>query len=449
VAIVGRPNVGKSTLFNVLARRRRAIVSAVPGTTRDRVSAVLTAERPDGREVLFELVDTGGVGLVDRPAIASEVASQIDRAIAEADAIVFVLDARAGLVPMDREIADRLRRLSKPIVVVASKCETEAQELEAANFQQLGLGEVIPISAEGRRNLDVLRSRLAEVLPELPPPGPAPEELPPRLAVVGRQNAGKSTFVNALAGDARVVVSEIPGTTRDPVDVRIALDGKPVVLVDTAGVLRRREGRTAPDHFSLSASRRTIERAEAVLLLVDAREPAGAVERELARVVNDCYRPCAIVVNKWDLVGSTGLIEDFEKYLSDRIPSLAHAPIVFVSALKGERVVDAARLGVELAMTARKTQPTSALNKMLRRALLERAPPSPRGEHPRVYYATQIGVSPPTVAVFVNDTHRFPASYVRYLENRFREYWDEPSGGGEVPVRVILRDRPRGGSRGN
>jgi GTP-binding protein len=507
VAIVGRPNVGKSTLFNVWTGRRRAIVTRTPGTTRDRISAVARAWRPSGEEVGFELVDTGGVGIVDEAAIEKEVTAQIEAAVARSDVLVFLLDTRAGALPLDTEAAGLLRRAEKPVIVAANKCETEVLEAEAANFEALGLGPAIPMSAEARTGLDVLKEAVAGLLPEAAPAGPAEEagrdaaapsrdaESPPRIAIVGRRNAGKSTFVNALAGSARVVVSDVPGTTRDPVDVAIELDGERVVLVDTAGVGRRREGTSAPDHFSLSASRRSIERAEAVLLLVDCLGKVGKVERDLADVANECYRPAVIVVNKWDLVeaiaeeqndeedgggddgdndGDDGGVNNeehdkghdeghdmgeatapvgeassepgaaaarFEGYLERRLSGLAHAPIVFASALEGERVAEAAKLAAELARKARIKHPTSKLNKMVQRALRERKPPSPRGEFPRVYYATQTGISPPTVALFVNDPRRFPPTYVKFLANRFREYWDE--GVGEVPVRVVLKARPR------
>ena len=481
VAIVGRPNVGKSTLLNAWAGRRRAIVSRTPGTTRDRISAVARAFRPSGEEVRFELVDTGGLGIVDEAAIAKEVTSQIGVAIARSDVLVFLLDAREGTLPLDREAAQRLRCAEKPVVVAANKCETEVLEAGAANFEALGLGPVIPMSAEARTGLDVLKERVAVLLPEAAPPPPEDTESPPRIAIVGRRNAGKSTFVNTLAGAARVVVSDVPGTTRDPVDVRIEIGDEGLVLVDTAGVGRRREGTSAPEHFSLSASRRSIERAEAVLLLVDCRAKVGKVERDLAEIVNGCYRPAVIVVNKWDLVekedhaaaysaeaapaakagsgspakaAGRGEEEDageddeeeatarFERYLERRVGGLAHAPIVFASALRGERVAEAAKLGAELARSARRTHPTSKLNKMLHTALRERRPPSPRGQLPRVYYATQTGISPPTVVIFVNDPRRFPPTYVKYLANRFRESWDE-GGAGEVPVRIVLKARPR------
>ena len=462
--IVGRPNVGKSTLFNALVGIRRAIVSATPGTTRDRLNAVVSAWRPGRGDVAFELVDTGGLGLVDDEAIAAEVTSQIQTAIAEADALIFLLDARDGLTPLDGQIADVLRRAAAPVIVVANKCETEDLEIDSANFMQLGLGEPVPVSAESRKNLEDLRRRIALALPEAA--GPAaeagrpggepgdeagdgtaeePADEPPRVAIVGRRNAGKSTFVNSLVGQARVVVSSIPGTTRDPIDVRAEAGGAELVIVDTAGVGRRREGRSAPDHFSIAASRRTVERAEAVLMLLDADGSIGTVERELARVVGDACRPCVIVVNKWDLAEKKGVQPDeFTRYLTNRLRVLAHAPIVYASALRGERVADAARIAADLALAARRKHPTSTLNRMLQRALKERHPSSPRGEFPKVYYATQTGVSPPAVTIFVNDPDRFKPSYVRFLESRFREYWDQGAeGGGEVPVRVALRTRPR------
>jgi len=247
VAIVGRPNVGKSTLFNYWAGRRRAIVSAQPGTTRDRLSAVATAENSSGREVMFELVDTGGVGIIDEEAISSEVTHQIETAVAGADVLVVLLDARDGALPLDRKVARMVRASGRPAVIVANKCETDTIEAEAANFRALGLGDVLVVSVEARLNLDILKERVADLLPEAPPPEEA--EAPARIAVVGRRNAGKSTFVNALAGTERVVVSDVPGTTRDAVDVRVEVEGRSIVIVDTAGVGRRKAGKSGPDFF--------------------------------------------------------------------------------------------------------------------------------------------------------------------------------------------------------
>jgi GTP-binding protein len=359
VAIVGRPNVGKSTLFNVWAKRRRAVVSGTPGTTRDRISAAVTAARADGTELTFSLIDTGGIGIIDDRRIAREVTAQIERALREADVLVFLLDARAGLLPLDHQIAKTLRKTEKPVVVAAAKCETDGLELDAANFQRLGLGEVIPISAEGRKNLDILRERITELLPETPPGAEGDDAL--RICIVGRKNAGKSTFVNALVGDERVVVSEVAGTTRDPVDVRAEIDGRAVVLVDTAGVGRRREGTSAPDHFSLAASRHSIERAEAAVLVVDARSRVGTVERNLSKVINDYYRPCVIVVNKWDLAEPDATSDEFVEYLARKLPALSQAPVVFTSALRGDRVVDAAAVSTELVLLGRTRRPTSEL----------------------------------------------------------------------------------------
>ncbi len=445
VAIVGRPNVGKSTLFNVWAGRRRAIVTAQPGTTRDRLSAIATAERSSGEEVTFEIIDTGGLGVVDEERISSKVTLQIEAAVAAADVLVVLFDVRDGALPLDREVARLVRRAGKPALVAANKCETVALEAEAANFLALGLGDVLPVSVEARLNLDVLKEAVADLLPETTPPEEA--EAPARIAVVGRRNAGKSTFVNALAGTERVVVSEVPGTTRDAVDVRVEVDGRRMVIVDTAGVGRKREGKSGPDFFSLAVSRRSAERAEAVVVLFDCTGDLGTVERDLAKVVCDAYRPAVIVVNKWDLADERGAtFEKYERYVTRRLPGLGHAPIVFASALRDERVVEAATLASDLALGARVRHATSALNAMLRRALEERKPPSPRGELLRVYYATQTGVSPPTVTLFVNRPRSFTQTYVRFLENRFREYWDESEaaeGGGEVPVRIVLRGRPR------
>lgn len=438
VTIVGRPNVGKSTLFNAWLGRRSAITDRRPGTTRDRLHEIAGATGSDGDEIPILLVDTGGLlPGPGRSPVEKAVGAQVRAAVEEADSLVFVVDARAGLHPLDGSVASQVRRSGRPVLLVANKCETDALLVEAENFRALGLGEPVPVSAASRRNIDTVKERLGELIEA--DSSFARVRPPERLAVLGRKNVGKSTFVNALAGGGRVIVSEAPGTTRDPVNVLIECEGGPFFLVDTAGVARRREGRTGADHFAAAASRKAVKLSDASMLLLEAGAPFGAVERELAGLIARAFKPCVIVVNKWDLIEEGGPgTEEYAGYVSSRLPGLLCAPVVFASALRGERVREAFELTVELAGISAKRISKGKLSEVLRRAVRDHRPPSPQGRSVRLYSARQTSVRPPTVVVRVNDPRRIRATYRRFLAGRMREAW-----GGEVPVRVLFRRRAR------
>jgi GTP-binding protein len=432
VAIVGRPNVGKSSLLNMLARERISIVDPRAGITRDRVSAIV--EHPDG---YLELVDTGGVGLVDEDHLEQHVEEQIDFAIARAEAVIFVVDVQDGLTALDRRVAERLRRLEKPVLLVANKADDARHALEAASFIRLGYGEALPVSAlhgHGRQALlDALLTRL----------GPAAREAPPepvmKLAIVGRRNAGKSTLVNALAGEPRMIVSETPGTTRDAVDVRFERDGRVFVAIDTAGV-RKKSSMNDIDFYSYTRALRSIRRADVVLHLIDATVPVGEVDRKLARAILDECKPVLIGINKWDLVGGRAGSEDFAEYLSRAMPMLPYAPITLLTARTGRNVGAAVDVALSLHRQAGTRVTTSVLNAALQEALEERGPSPPRGTRPvKIYYGTQISVRPPTIVFFCNSPGLVSANYRRFLENRLRERLPFS----EVPWRLLFRARLR------
>jgi GTP-binding protein len=435
VAIVGRPNVGKSTLFNRLTGSRIAIVEPTPGVTRDRVSAPARLSRTGGERVV-ELTDTGGIGVVDRDDLGPLVEREIDRALVRSDLVLFVVDVRAGPAPADAEIAQRLRELGKPVVLVCNKVEGEKLAWEVDSFRALGIGgEPRAISAQNGEGLGDLEEAILERLPP-----PAPDEEAPRsvfkLAIVGRRNAGKSTLVNALAREERVIVSTVPGTTRDALDVLVERDGEVFTLIDTAGVRRKARHEDAIEFFSWARSYRAMRRADVVLLLFDATQRISAVEKRLARYVRDHYRVVLLGANKWDLVRPGLEPEDFRAYLDQELPGLAFAPIAFLSAQEGTNVAGTFALARELARAARTRIPTAELNRILEQAVQSRSP-SARGQRVKIHYATQAETAPPTFVLFVNDARHVGKDYLRYLENRLRQRTELA----EVPIRFVVRDK--------
>ena len=437
VAIVGRPNVGKSTLFNRLTGSRIAIVEPTPGVTRDRVTAPARIDGNDGQRWI-ELTDTGGIGIVDRDDLSAAVEREIERALGASDVILFVVDARAGLAPHDAEVAARLRRLKKPVLLVCNKVEGEKAAWEVDAFRALGLGDdPLAISAQNGEGIGELVEALER---QLPPPAPG-EEAPRssfKLAIVGRRNAGKSTLVNALAQEERVIVSSIPGTTRDALDVQVERDGERFTLIDTAGVRKKTKHDDAIEFFSYARSYRAMRRADVVLLLFDATERISAVEKRLARYVRDHYRVVFLGANKWDLVREGLEPEDFRAYLDQELPGLEFAPISFLSAKTGFNVPETFALARELHARAKWRIPTGELNRILAVAAESRSP-GKHGQRVKIHYATQAETSPPTFVLFVNDARWIGKDYLRYLENRLRQLTELE----EVPIRFVVRERAK------
>ena len=434
IALVGRPNVGKSTLANRLCGSRVSIVEPTAGVTRDRVA--VPAEITDGERTRWaEVIDTGGIGIVDRDDLEPQVEAQIQAALTSAQLVLFLVDVREGPTPLDRVVAERLRGFPVPVLLVANKAETRTGEFEAEQFRVLGIGtEPWPISAQNGNGLQALAARIIDLLPadmgDGRPPAPAV-----RLAVIGQRNAGKSSLINALVREQRMIVSERPGTTRDSVDVWFERDGETFVAIDTAGVRKRRSHADAIEFYSDARSRRAVRRADVVLLLFDVTRDLSGIDKDLARYAVEHHKPLILGANKWDLAeGYTP--KDFREYIAARLPQASFAPVSFLSALAGRGVDETLVLAQQLFAQAQRHVGTGELNRVLQRAL-EARNPSRGGHTARVYYATQADVAPPTFVLFVNEKKNFNKDYLRYLQNRIREELGFP----EIPVRIALRER--------
>lgn len=432
VAIVGRPNVGKSTLFNALAGKRISIVEPTAGVTRDRVTTWIEL---DGKRTI-ELVDTGGIGIVDVEDIRAHVEQQILLALEAADVVVFVVDVREGVAPLDLEVAARLRRVGKPVVLVANKADVLQLEPYAGEFYALGFGDPFAMSALEGYGASDLKERIAAVLPP-PGEGKAPDDVM-KVAVVGKRNAGKSTFINALCREERMIVSDIPGTTRDAVDVRFERDGEVFIAIDTAGLRKKRSIENAIELFSQSRTQESIERADVVVLIMDVTEEISIVDKNLAQWIADNEKPCVLVGNKWDLAREQIVTGEFHEYLQRKLPKLQFSPVVFTIAAEGKGVGQVLSIARDLYRQAHVRVATPEINRTLEDALKVVAPRIGReGTKPKIYFATQTAVAPPTIVVFVNKPALFDERYRRYLVNRLRERFDFA----EVPVRLVFRER--------
>lgn len=444
VALVGRANVGKSRLFNRLVGAPRALVENRPGVTRDRVVA---RARIEGRELL--LVDTGGLDPEAREGIPAAVLRQVDRVLEDAAVILCVVDVRAGPSPLDREIADRLRAAPGAVIVVANKADGPRQEMAALEFHALGFETLIPISAEHRRGIADLELAIAERLPALEPEVEGAGDVAPRLALVGRPNAGKSSLLNRLLGDEHAIVSETPGTTRDATDVRLRVPGedagREVVLIDTAG-LRRPARRASPiERGSAYMALRALERADLAVLVIDAEVGPAEQDAKIARMALDCGRALLPVLNKWDLVGETVERRQVERRLERRLAFVPDPVVLRVSAETGEGTQQLLPAALELMDSLRGDVPTARLNRLLEEALDRNPPPLQGRRRARFYYATQVSSRPLTILAFVNDSRLIPKSYRRYLESWLRKRLDLRA----APLRLRLRTRPRNdGGRG-
>ena len=430
IAIVGRPNVGKSTLFNALARRRISIEDPHPGITRDRVS---TAVELEGRRV--EITDTGGIGVVDADNLSADVERQIEIAMYEADLILFVVDVREGVAPLDREVATRLRKLSKPVVLAVNKADTAKFAAGAYEFARLGMGEPIAVAAKEKIGLDVLREAIVDKLKSIPEEEEAPAgEQPLKLAIVGKRNAGKSTLVNYLAGQVRVIVSEVPGTTRDSVDVPFEFDGKTYIAIDTAGLRRRGSVKAPVDMFSVHRTQRSIRRADVVIFLVDCSARLSEVDTKLAAYILEEHKPVILALNKYDLAQGIEP-EKYRKYIEDNLMGLSYAPMVFTSAATGFNVDGLLVLARELFQQANFRVTTGELNRLMKEIYQVRRPRVAGHKLPKIYYATQTAVAPPTIVFFVSNARVFDDNYIRYVEHALRKALPFK----EVPIKVVFR----------
>jgi GTP-binding protein len=431
VAIVGRPNVGKSTLFNRLTRARRAITHDLPGVTRDRVAA--DAPRPAGGVVV--VVDTGGFEPESEAEIPAMVREQALLAVAGADAVVLVVDGTQGLVPPDREIAAQLHKAGAPAVVAVNKQDRRDAAHSSGEFSELGF-PVVEVAAEHGLGTGELWEELEKVLPA--PQEENPEEAELAVAIVGRPNVGKSSLLNRLLGQERVLVSEVPGTTRDAVDTLVVCGGRPVRLIDTAGI--RRKGRTdrGPEVLSVIMATRAIERAQVCLVVVDAGEGMTAQDSHVAGYVSEAGRGAVVVINKADLIAEQGPEgrEALKRRVLERLKFLKGTPVLFASATTGVGVAHLLPAALEVGEAFTTRAATGELNRVLR-AAWERQPPPGGKRPPRLYYATQTASAPPRFALFVSGTGKLHFSYLRYLENAVREAF--PLAG--VPIRFNIRGK--------
>jgi len=432
VALVGRPNVGKSTLFNRLVGERVAIIEDLPGTTRDRLYGEFDWR---GRDIA--VVDTGGIIPGGEEDVTVSIFEQANVAIEEADLVLFMVDSRTGVTPVDQEIADLLRRSGKRLLLVVNKADNVKQEINALEFHELGLGEPIPISAGRGLNTGDLLDAIADALPETE--AEAEEEEVARVAIVGRPNVGKSSLVNALTGKKRAVVSTAPGTTRDAIDTRVMYKGQSVVLVDTAGI-RRRGKIQGIERYSVLRAFRAIDRADVAALLIDATEPFAAQDAHVAGFVQEQSKGLIVAVNKWDLVPKdTHTMAEYERELRQKFSFMPYVPIVFISAVTGQRIENVLDLALSIREERRKRITTGVLNDTIRRALADRQPPASRGKMLKVFYMTQVAVDPPTFVTWVNDPELVHFSYRRFLENRLRDRF----GFFGTPIRLFFRARGR------
>jgi len=421
VVIIGRPNVGKSTLFNRLAGKRRALTHDLAGMTRDRLSDVVTLD--DGRR--FELTDTGGLEYGDSPmsAYAGEIRAQARRALEGADLILFVVDGAAGILTEDRDIAEDLRRDAARTLLLVNKVDRKDAEESVSEFYELGFENVMPISAEHGAGIDDVVDAISEILPqESIAEEESDENAPVRLAIIGRPNVGKSSLLNRLLGDERAVVSPISGTTRDAIDSELVRGARRYVIVDTAGI--RRKGKTTDEAEKLAviSARKAIERSEVALVMIDAADGVAAQDATVAGYADEAGKAALIVVNKWDAEQHGP--DDAKKFEDDirfKLKFLAYAPVEFISAKTGRRVEKLFPRIDEIAAAYRKRVRTSELNTILERALRQHNPPAVRGRPRRFYYATQLRAQPPTIALFSNMDEPLHFSYRRYLENQFRD----------------------------
>ncbi len=413
ISIVGRPNVGKSTLFNRIAGAPIAIVEDLPGTTRDRIFADVRALDHE-----VTLIDTGGLEPVPGSEMGRKVKKQVEAAIAESDLVIFVVDTRDGLIAADSEIADRLRSLGKQVVLAANKAETEKQRSSSAEFYQLGLGEPLPISAHHGRGIHEL---LEAVVAKLPPPSEtAEQDGRPRLAIVGRPNVGKSLLVNAVAGSERTIVDPTAGTTRDATDTVVKHGDREVVLIDTAGIRKRGKAGVGLEYYGLVRTLRAINRCDVALLIMDATEFITAQDTHVAGYIKEACKGIVLVVNKWDLADQDTR-DDYVAAVDKRMKFIAHAPILFVSALTGLGVKNIIPVALEAWDERHKQLPDDVIDGLVKEAVASHAPP-PRGTKRLVVYrAYQGGVNPPCFTFLVNDPLLVHFSYERYLENRLRQ----------------------------
>lgn len=413
IAIVGRTNVGKSTLFNRLVGRQIAIVEDHPGTTRDRVFADTSLQ---GHEVT--VIDTGGLEPVPESTMDQKVKEQVDAALSEADVIIFLMDIREGIIATDLEIAEQIRKCNKPVVVTVNKADTIKIAEQVSEFYRIGLGTPLAISAHHSRGIDTLVDTIIAHLPSMEPSTPNPEI--PKLAIVGRPNAGKSMLLNAIIGRERAIVDSAPGTTRDATDTVYNYRGREIILIDTAGIRRRKFAGTGIDYYSLIRSLRAINRCDIALLVVDATEFITAQDTHIAGYIKEAGKGMMVVINKWDLI-SDQQEEYYAEMVKERLKFTSHSPVLFTSAKNGHGVEQVISKAMEIWNERQKLLPNSVIDKLIKQAMEDHAPPRKGTKRLEIIRAYQDGINPPSFVFLVNDPALVHFSYKRYLENKLRQ----------------------------
>lgn len=435
VALVGRPNVGKSSLFNRITRAKISVVEKFPGVTRDRIARVIKHEAG-----FFEIMDTGGLGFSDEPVLTDAVNQQIRLAVDDSDFILFVLDASEGLNALDREVAAVLRKSGKPMLLLANKMDTKGARTNWNDFFSLGLGEPLSVSANSGKGVSEMLSALAEKMTF----ADSYEHTDPRevcrIAVVGKRNAGKSSFVNKTLGHDRLIVSEHPGTTRDAVDVMIKGNGLEFILTDTAGLRRKKSMETSVEFFSSCRTERSVRKADVVIFLISADTPISRVDKKIGGMIFDYYKPCVIGINKMDLVEEAGP-DEYARYIGRELPGLKQAPLSFLSALEGENIWGTLELAVDLLNQADVRVQTPKLNKLLEDCQKVNPPPFISNKRPKLMYGVQTGNRPPEFTIFGKQLDRVKERYIRYLKNRIRDEFNCA----EIPIKVLLRENAEEG----
>ena len=435
VAIVGRPNVGKSTLCNVLARERIAIVEDTPGITRDRITAEVSWS---GRE--FTVIDTGGIEPDSKDILLSQMREQAVMAMEMADVIIFLTDVRQGLTDQDGKVADMLRRSAAPVVLAVNKVDAyEKQQLDVYEFYNLGLGDPLPISAANRQGLGELLDAVIACFKEGAGLGEE-EDLRVKVAVIGKPNVGKSSLINKILGENRLVVSDIPGTTRDAIDTDFSRNGKDYVLIDTAGLRRKNKIKEDLEHYMILRAVGAIERADVAVLLIDAKEGVSEQDAKIAGLAHNQGKAVIIAVNKWDAVPKeTMTAKRTEEKIRNILSFMPYAEVVFISALTGQRVSKLFDVIDMVAENHAMRIQTGVLNEILSEATAMKQPPQDKGRSLKIYYGTQVSVKPPTFVLFVNSKKLMHFSYERYLENQIRDTF----GFRGTPIRIYTREKNR------
>jgi len=440
VAIVGRPNVGKSSIFNWLIGQRVSVVDPTAGVTRDRVSFLLDLNDEEETPQIIELIDTGGIGIVDEDDLSEHIEEQIQIALRSANLILFVVSAQDGIVPLDEHVTEKLRKLDTPVILVANKTDNDKEERNAEEFQKFGW-DVLAVSATQKRGRVRLTETIRETLEQMADgkQQTAEDFVEPtmKLAIVGRRNAGKSTFINTLTKEERVIASDVPGTTRDAIDIHFELDGKKFLAIDTPGFLRRKGVRTNLQFYSTNRAEKSIYRADVVLLFFEANSQIQAVEQQLIGFIRKAMKPCIFVVNKWDTLVGQMPTERWGDYIRESFPDLSYAPIAFITGKTGKNMKTMLNHAQMLFNQSRQRISTAQLNKLVAEALENNPPPLHHFHKAKIYYASQVDVSPPTIVLFCNMPDAFSAPYQRYLVNYLRD--GLPFA--EVPIRLLFRKR--------